>query len=215
MSALAYALDPTEPGPLGDALAHLGPPDSEMVLVVAQGDDARALTPALLARLSDAVLRLAEDRRESAIDTLVALHLEGAGRSAVEQDLIDDNARLRAQLLATIPMSTAAEVSRAAGATGKNPSEPASRWKREGRVLAVPHGGADLYPAAQFDAAGQPLPSLRPVLAALPPSLPAWPRLAWFASGNGWLGGRTPLEALDDPEAVLAAARHLAQPAVG
>lgn len=215
MSAFAYALDPADDTPLGDVLSRLGAPDAEAVLVVARGDDARVLTPALLGRLSDALLRLAIDRREQAIDTLVALHLDGAGRPSIEQDLIDDNASLRARLLATIPMRTAAEVSRAAGAKGRNPSEPASRWKREGRVLAVPHGGVDLYPTAQFDLAGQPIPVLRQVLAALPPSLPAWPRLAWLASGNGWLGGRAPLDALGEPEALVEAARRLADPAPG
>ena len=95
MSALAYAVDPADDAPLGAILHRLGAPEAGAVLVVAQGEDARALTPALLARVSDAVLRLSEERREQAIDTLVALHLEGAGRSAVEQDLIDDNARLR------------------------------------------------------------------------------------------------------------------------
>lgn len=215
MHVAAFAIDPADDAPLGDVLARHGAQTGDALMVVTQGGEAQALTPALLARLSSAVLRLDAERRERAIDTLVALHLDGQGRPDVEQDLIDDNARLRARLLAALPMLTAAEVSARAGARGRNASEPASRWKREGRVLAVPQGGADLYPRFQFDAAGEPLPVVRRVLAALPAALAPWPRLSWFASGNGWLGGRAPLDALDDPDAVVEAARRLADPAVG
>ena len=63
------------------------------------------------------------------------------------------NARLRARLLAALPMLAAAEIRVRTGARSRNPSKPASRWKRESRVLAVPHNGADGYPAFQFDAA--------------------------------------------------------------
>jgi hypothetical protein len=58
-----------------------------------------------------------------------------------------------ARLLAALPMLAAAEIRVRTGARSRNPSKPASRWKRESRVLAVPHNGADGYPAFQFDAA--------------------------------------------------------------
>lgn len=215
MSVTAYVLDPAHAEALGEVLARHGAAGGGEAVLLLPDPIAGLLAPALLERVSTALLRLSEERRERAIETLVALHLDSAGRPEVEQDLIDDNARLRARLLAELPMLTAAEVRARSGARSRNPSEPASRWKREGRALAVPHNGADRYPAFQFDAAGEPLPALRPVLAALPPALAPWPRLAWFASGNGWLGGRAPMEALDDPAAVLAAARRLADPAVG
>lgn len=215
MSVAAIALDLTDDAPLGDVLARHGASARDVLLLVTEGEESAALTPALLERVSTAVLRLAEERRERAIDTLVALHLEGLGRPDVEQDLIDDNAQLRAHLLAELPMLTAPEIRARTGARSRNPSEPASRWKREGRVLAVPHHGADRYPAFQFDPAGEPRPAMRVVLAALPPTLAPWPRLAWFASGNGWLDGRAPMEALDDPAAVTLAAQRLADPAVG
>ena len=37
----------------------------------------------------------------------------------------------------------------------------------------------------------------------------------WFASGNGWLDGDEPKERLSDPDAVVDAARRLADPALG
>ena len=42
-----------------------------------------------------------------------------------------------------------------------------------------------------------------------------WQIAMWFASGNGWLDGAAPQDRLGDPEAVLDAARVLADPAVG
>ena len=96
----------------------------------------------------------------------------------------------------------------------KNASEPASRWKREGRIVAVRHRGRDLYPAFQF-ADGQPRRVIKDILAQIPASLTAWQIALWFASGNGWLDGATPEERIDAPGEVVEAALHLATPAEG
>ena len=77
----------------------------------------------------------------------------------------------------------------------KNPKEPSSKWKREGRVFAIRHDGKDLFPAFQF-ADGQPLPIIKEILEALPDYLSPWQTAFWFESGNGWLGGKTPQECL-------------------
>lgn len=55
-----------------------------------------------------------------------------------------------------------------------NLSQTAYRWRREGRIFAVTHGGTDLYPAFQFGDDGQPRPIIAEVLAILA----ADPRLA-------------------------------------
>ena len=109
---------------------------------------------------------------------------------------------------------TAAQVHAASGLNPGNRSEPASRWKREGRLFAVRRSGIDLYPAFQFED-GAPRPVIKKILAALPNDMTGWQIAMWFASGNGWLGGDEPQERLTDPNAVIDAALKLADPAVG
>ena len=102
----------------------------------------------------------------------------------------------------------------ASGLKPRNRSEPTSRWKREGRLFAVRRAGVDLYPSFQF-ADGAPLPVIKDVLAALPGHMTGWQIAMWFGSGNGWLDGAEPQDRLSDPDAVVDAARKLADSAVG
>ena len=47
----------------------------------------------------------------------------------------------------------------------KNPSAPASDWKRRGKIYAVSWDGKEYFPAYQFSEALQPLPVIADVLA--------------------------------------------------
>ena len=151
---------------------------------------------------------------EADIEKLLDVILADAPRAPVEAQLEIDNAALRAEYLKETPLMTAAEVRAASGLAPRNRSEPASRWKREGRLFAVRRSGVDLYPAFQL-VDGAPLPVIKEILAALPRHLTGWQVAMWFASGNGWLQGAEPQKRLADPDAVIAAARRLADPAVG
>jgi hypothetical protein len=155
------------------------------------------------------------ERDEASIDRLVDFYLEGAGRSPAEEQLLRENAELRAEFFEEVPVLTAAQVGRNAHSRSTNPSEPASRWKREGRIFAVTRGKTDLFPAFQFDENGQPRPIIREILGILPPEMSPWQRAFWFVSANGWLDGAYPVERLEERDAVLDAARQLADPAVG
>ena len=151
---------------------------------------------------------------EADIEKLLDVILADAPRAPVEAQLEIDNAALRAEYLKETPLMTAAEVRAASGLAPRNRSEPASRWKREGRLFAVRRSGVDLYPAFQL-VDGVPLPVIKEILAALPRHMTGWQVAMWFASGNGWLQGAEPQKRLADPDAVIAAARRLADPAVG
>ena len=151
---------------------------------------------------------------EADIEKLLDVILADAPRAPVEAQLEIDNAALRAEYLKETPLMTAAEVRAASGLAPRNRSEPASRWKREGRLFAVRRSGVDLYPAFQL-VDGAPLPVIKEILAALPRHMTGWQVAMWFASGNGWLQGAEPQKRLADPDAVVAAARKLADPAVG
>ena len=148
------------------------------------------------------------------IEKMLGVFLSGTPRAPIETDLDIDNARLRAEYLQETRLLTSAQVRAASGLSPRNRSEPASRWKREGRLFAVRRSGTDLYPAFQF-VDGVPHPAIRKILVALPKDMTGWQIAMWFASGNGWLGGDEPQERLSHPDGVIAAARKLAEPAVG
>ena len=135
-------------------------------------------------------------------------------RADIRAQLEIDNARLRADYLQETRMLTGSEIRAGSGLNPKNASEPASGWKREGRIFAVRHRGGDLYPAFQFSD-GEPRRVVEDILAQMPASLTPWQIALWFASGNGWLDGDTPQTRLDAPGEVVKAARHLANPAEG
>ncbi|MDE0172118.1 MAG: hypothetical protein OYH76_17235 [Defluviicoccus sp.] len=155
-------------------------------------------------------IRLTEANIEKMLDVL----LSGVPRARVETGLDIDNARLRADYLRETPLLAAADIRAASGLAPRNRSEPASRWKREGRLFAVRRSGIDLYPAFQF-ADGSPRPAVKAILAALPDGVTGWQTAMWFASANGWLDGAAPQDRLTEPEAVIEAARRLADPAIG
>jgi len=161
---------------------------------------------------------LGERRKELTernIEVLVDLYLQGEAQADVDRELEQDNAELRAQYLREVPTFTAAEIHEFMhGSMLRNPSEPASRWRREKRVFAVRAGRAQLYPRFQF-VDGHPQPVIKEVLKRLPDDMSPWQIAFWFRSGNGWLDGRSPEEALGDEEGILMAADRLREPAVG
>lgn len=123
------------------------------------------------------------------------------------------NAKCRAELLqefgALSGEQIAEERSRAA-----NRHALAARWRKEGKLFGVPYRGQTLYPAFQLDADGALRPVIAEVLAALPRKrMSDWELALWWTAANGWLCGRRPVDLLDDEsQALVAAARRLAEP---
>lgn len=137
-----------------------------------------------------------------------------AWRQDVDTDLALDNFALRQEYLNETRLLTAKQIHGMSGVQSSNPSEPASRWKKEGRTFALRMGGRDFYPAFQFQD-GEPRSVIKEVLAALPTGMTSWQKAFWFASGNGWLNGDEPQQRLDHGEQVVDAARQLAEPSRG
>jgi len=127
------------------------------------------------------------------------------------------NAEARAAMLEEFGALTAAEVADLAGSEAKNTSALAGRWRREGRLLAVEHHGTVYYPGFQFDSSGKPRPEIAGVLRYLSsPDVTPWQQALWFTSANGWLGGRRPVDLLDDEgDAVVAAGKDALREPVG
>lgn len=148
-------------------------------------------------------------RSEERTQTLLAAMAGLQRPTDPEADLEMDNALLRKQYLDRHRTLTSNQIRQASGLKTRNPSEPASRWKRQGKIFGVPVGRADLYPAFQF-LEGRPRPEVGRVLAALPVSMSPWQIAFWFASGNGWVeDDAAPQDALHDMDGVLAAAADL------
>ena len=135
--------------------------------------------------------------------------------SNLAADLEVDNAILRARYLDGHKTRTSREVRELSGLATRNPSEPASRWKRHRRIFGVPVGNQDRYPAFQF-AEGRPRPEITRILAELPSDMSPWQIAFWFASSNRWIeDDKAPQDALHDIDRVLAAAADLASDDIG
>ncbi|OED44206.1 hypothetical protein AB833_02285 [Chromatiales bacterium (ex Bugula neritina AB1)] len=197
-----------------DELSRAGKKVSRWVLIGAE----TARQAALMRNTYKAVARIAAERRaalsEKHIEGLVDLYLEGEQRAEIDNAIERDNAQMRARYLKETPAYTAAEIRQHCNAAPTNPSEPASRWKREKRVFAIRFKGGDLFPHYQFSD-GEPLPVIRKVLKLLPAGMTPWQIAFWFESGNGWLDGRAPQDSLNDPQALTEAARNMADSAIG
>lgn len=152
---------------------------------------------------------------ERSIEALVDLYLGGEDHAAVDRELEQENAELRARYLREVPTYTAADIHELMhGSQLRNPSEPASRRKREKRVFAVQVGCHQCFPRYQF-ADVRPRPIIEEVMKRLQVDMTPWQTAFWFWSGNGWLQGKSPEEALYDKEGVLNAADGLRNPAIG
>lgn len=103
---------------------------------------------------------------------------------------------------------TAADIAKHGSYSSSNPSEPANRWKKEGKIFAVTFKGQDFFAVYQFDDQLKPRPVIREVLKILKEKRDTWKIAAWFASVNGRLGGKRPQDCLDAPDRVIDAARH-------
>lgn len=129
-------------------------------------------------------------------DAIVADPATGAGERRLEQE----NAALRTRFLADVPCLTAMDLHRMGG--------------HRVQAFSVPARGRELYPAFQF-ADGRPRPIIAEILETLPNGMTPWQVAFWFVAGNGWLGGASPAESLDDRKAVLAAAARERRDVIG
>ena len=166
----------------------------------------------------DILPRIIDARRrtlsEQEIENLVEFLIPEDPIETVRKSLELDNAVLRAKFLREVPCLTSRKVYEVTGSKGRNLSMPASRWKRDGRVFAIPWRGKNLFPAFQLRD-GHPLPIIKDVLDALPREMSPWQTAFWFTSENGWIGGDCPCDVLDDEKALRAAASAAGEKVMG
>jgi len=107
------------------------------------------------------------------------------------------------------PILDGVQVGQLAGSRAENKWEYASSLRRQRRVLAVQRGGQYAYPQFQFANSGR----VRPVMQQLLAALSEWDSAdiaLWMDSPNGYLGGATPIDRIDDEQAVFSAAANAA-----
>lgn len=105
---------------------------------------------------------------------------------------------------------TSQQVAEIAGSAATNKSQIAHRWRKDGSIFAVEHGGVTCFPALQFDALnGRPLPVIKDLIVALSRYYEGWALALWFVTAQAWLNGKRPLDLLvRKPEIVLEAAQQ-------
>ncbi len=150
------------------------------------------------------------DRDEQLVDLLLQDVEPGLmGPEHIKQ--LHLQAEAREEFLTEVPLLSSVEVGSLLGSTAKNRSAMASRLKREGKLFAVPHRGADHFPAFQI-VSGEPHPAIEAVLRAFEEESP-WTVALWFQAPSGWLGGERPMDRLrGEPERVVDAAHRTAAP---
>ena len=156
----------------------------------------------------------------------VALTVRPERRGVVRDQLVDllvgdvaltpadmKRERLEAKALRAIRHNTewltTAEIADLADLGPANPIGTVSRWKQQGRIYALRHGGKDYYPRYALGPDFHPLPVIKEILAVLSgyePELLA----GWFDSTSRFLRGKRPRELVaSEPAKVLAAARNM------
>lgn len=154
-------------------------------------------------------LTVRPERREVVRDQLVDLLVGDVALTPVDMK----RARLEAQALRAIRQGTewltTAEIADLADLGPANPIGTVSRWKQQGRIYALRHGGKDYYPKYALGPDFRPMPVIKEILAVLAgydPELLA----GWFDSTSRFLRGKRPRELVaTEPAKVLAAARNM------
>jgi hypothetical protein len=129
----------------------------------------------------------------------------------IQLKVAESTASLRREFLEEVPVLGSAEIHANAGFPGANPSQTVHRWRKQGKIFAVTHGGRDVYPAFQFGQDGRPLPIIAEVLDILKRDAERtdWDNALWFAGETGWLDGKSPLDCLQsDPAGIKRAAEQ-------
>ena len=129
--------------------------------MVVAADDAALLRQAL------ALVASMQERRAQMERTIEAMLPPGIPSAAALLQA-HRNAEAREALLGEFGAITSSGVADLAGSRAKNRAALANRWRKEGRIFAVPHHGQSYFPGFQFGAEGRPLPFSREQIEADP-----------------------------------------------
>ncbi len=186
---------------LAAAIKQIRPEREEVVVVAA--DHAVATQVKQITRM------LAQNRLLT--ERLVeAMFVPGTTVSPAGARQAQRNAEARQELIDEFGLRDSDQIADLAGSAASNRSATASRWLAAGKIFAVNHRGARLFPNFQFGTDGHPRPVIAKVLEVFEPyGLDGWETALWFTTRTGWLDDERPVDLLTrEPELVIGAARH-------
>lgn len=93
---------------------------------------------------------------------------------------------------------TAADIAQVAQLSTRNPSAQPNKWKKQGQIFAINHGGVDYFPGYGLDpdTSYRPLKALAKVIEIFEGHKDSWGMAYWFRSDNSFLGGKKPQDLL-------------------
>jgi hypothetical protein len=173
--------------------------------------EARSVKRLLLQHLRALVATARHENIEERVTQLLRAVAPPDPLAEVELKIAEATVDLRRDFLERVPVLTSAQLHERAGFPGSNPSQTGLRWRKQGKLFSINHGGRELYPAFQLGPDGRPLPIVTELLEILArdPDRTEWDNALWFAGESGWLDGKTPMELLQsEPELVKQAAEQ-------
>ncbi|KHN52882.1 XRE family transcriptional regulator [Dickeya fangzhongdai] len=193
---------------------QLGKSNADRVLVVSferiQPDDFQALAENVR-QVTSSMFEVLQERHDQAMLERLAEVL--VPRTPPSPRLLREASMLiqaRKAVLESGDWLTAANVAQLAGLSTRNPSAQPNKWKKQGLIFAINHGGVDYFPGYGLDrhAGFRPIKSLADVIKIFDGHKDGWGMAYWFSSDNSFLGGKRPQDVLaSSPERVIDAAR--------
>lgn len=192
---------------------HLGASHADQVLVVAfehiQPHVLQTLSANLTSVASSMLAVLQEQHDQESLNRLAEALVP---RTPPSPRLLKEAAMLvqaRRAVLASGDWLTSADIAQLAGLSPRNPSAQPNKWKKQGLIFAINHGGVDYFPSYGLDrdANFRPLKTLAKIIKIFDGHKDGWGMAYWFHSDNSLLGGQRPQDLLDSaPERVVEAA---------
>lgn len=186
------------------------------VPVALPGDIDPAALSSMVEALEKAMVVLAHARQGEVIAQADRIAELATGLLEPSRELLEDRVR-RTQTLQQVfsedDWLTSDQLHALQAARPKSKFQPASDWKRRGRIFSVSRAGREYFAGYQFDAMYEPLPVIRDVLKAFGDVADPWTLAAWFHYPNAWILGPdgapvAPKDALDRRDDLVRAARR-------
>lgn len=196
--------------------AAAGDGGGRCVSVLLPEDADPAAVSSLVEALEKAMVVLVHARQGDVIARADRLAELATGLVEPSTELIEDRVRrMRTlqQVFAASDWLTSDQLHALQAVPPKSKSQPASDWKRRGRIFGVSRGGREYFARYQFDTMYEPLPVIRDVLKAFGDVADPWVLAAWFHYPNAWLTGSNgaplaPKDALDRRDDLILAAQR-------
>lgn len=196
-----------------EVLAHLDKSHADRVLVVAFDH----IKPNVFQTLAENLTNVAANMFEVLLERQDRESLERLAEALVPRvplspRLLKEAAmlvRARKEVLESGDWLTSADIAQLAGLSTRNPSAQPNKWKKQGQIFAINHGGVDYFPGYGLDPASgfRPIKALAKLIEIFAEPKDGWGMAYWFRSDNSFLGGKRPQDLLISvPDRVIVAA---------